>query len=67
MVVLCTLIDALKIPSLLSITLQDLKDGIDIVHGIQSILKSSASLKSLTKDPPDKWPTVKRVLSRIMT
>ena len=32
-------VDALKIPSLLSLTLQE--DGIDIVQGIQSILKSS--------------------------
>ena len=35
-------VDALKIPSLLSLTLQE--DGIDIVQSIQSILKSSASL-----------------------
>ena len=54
-------VDALKIPSLLSLTLQE--DGIDIVQGIQSILRSSVSLESLTKDPPNQWPTVKLVLS----
>ena len=58
-------VDALKIPSLLSLTLQE--DGIDIVQGIQGILKTSASLESLTKDPPNQWPTVKLVLSRITT
>lgn len=50
-------VDALRMPSLLSLTLQE--DGIDIVQGIQSIFKSSASLESLTKDPPNQWPTVK--------
>ena len=58
-------VDALKIPSLLSLTFQE--DRIDIVQGIQSILKSSASLESLTKDPPNQWPTVKLVLSRVTT
>ena len=56
-------VDALKTPSLLSLTLQE--DGIDIVQGIQHIVKSSASLQSLTRDNPKQWPTVKIVLSRI--
>ena len=66
MLVGCALyVDALKVPSLLSLTLQE--DGVDIVQGIQNILKSSSSLESLTRDLPSQWPTVKLVLSRIAT
>ena len=54
-----------KFPSILSLTLQE--DGVDIVQGIQNILKSSASLEPLIKDLPNKWPTIKLVLSRIAT
>ena len=59
MLVGCALyIDALKIPSLLSLSLQ--VDGVDVVQGIQNILKSSASW---CHDLPNQWPTVKLVLS----
>ena len=54
-----------KFPSILNLTLQE--DGVDIVQGIQNILKSSASFEPLIKDLPNKWPTIKLVLSRIAT
>ena len=58
-------VDILKAPSLLSLSLQE--DGIDTVQGIKSILKSAGSLQSLSKEIPKEWPTVKLVLSRIVT
>ena len=61
----CVLCVDAEIPSILSLTLQE--DGVDIVQGIQNILKSSASLEPLIKDLPNKWPTIKLVLSRIAT
>ena len=56
-------VDILKPPSILSLTLQD--DGVDIIHGIRSILKTVSSLQTLSKENPKEWSTVKLVLSRI--
>ena len=56
-------IDILKPPSLLSLSLQS--SEVDTVSGIKHILKSSASLKSLAKQDPLLWPTVKMVLAKI--
>ena len=43
----CTMYtDMLKVPSLLSFSLQE--DGMGIIQGIKNILKSSASLESLS-------------------
>lgn len=56
-------VDALKPAALLSLSLQEEK--LDIVQGLQHILKSSKSLKSLAKQSPLDWPTVKLVCSRV--
>ena len=56
-------IDILKAPSILSLTLQD--DKVDIIQGINSILKAASSLQSLSKENPKEWSSVKLVLSRI--
>ena len=48
--------DILKPAAVLSLCLQD--SELDVVAGIKSILKSSASLKNLTKIEPTEWPTV---------
>ena len=56
-------VDALKPPALLSLCLQEEK--LDIVQGIQHTLKSSKSLKTLAKQDPLSWPTVKLVLNRV--
>ena len=56
-------VDILKAPSLLSLSLQG--NELDTVCGIKHILKSIASLKSLAKQDPLLWPTVKMVLARI--
>ena len=56
-------VDALKPPTLLSLSLQEEK--LDIVQGIQHTLKASKSLKSLAKQTPLNWPTVKLVCSRV--
>lgn len=40
-------IEVLKAPSILSLTLQD--DEVDIVHGLQSIIKAASSLQVLHK------------------
>lgn len=53
--------DISKPPSLLK-TLQ--KDDLDVVLGLQHILRSKKSLKSLTELEPLEWPTVKLVHSR---
>ena len=51
--------DILKPAAVLSLCLQD--SELDVVAGIKSILKSSASLKNLAKIEPTEWPTVKLV------
>ncbi len=56
-------VDILKPPSLLSKTLQE--DDLDVVLGLQLILKSKKSLKSLAELDPLQWPTVKLVLGRL--
>lgn len=56
-------VDALKGPSILSKVLQ--AEKLDIVLGLQSILKSKKSLKSLTNLDPVQWPTVKIVRNRL--
>ena len=55
--------DILKPAAFLSLCLQD--SELDVVAGIKSILKSSASLKNLAKIEPTEWPTVKLVQGRI--
>ena len=55
-------VDILKLPSLLSLTLQD--DKLDLVLGIKHILKTIKSLKALAGQDPLQWPTVKLVCSK---
>ena len=52
-------VDILKPAVILSLCLQD--SELDVVAVIKSILKSSASLKNLSKTEPTEWPTVKLV------
>ena len=56
-------VDALKPPSLLSLALQGEK--LDIVGGIQCLLKSIKSLKSTAEQDPLTWPTVRLICSRV--
>jgi len=53
----------MKPPSLLSLSLQGCELDTDL--GIKNILKSTAALKSLARQDPCKWPTVKLLLRRI--
>ena len=55
--------DALKPPSLLSLCLQD--KNLDILNGLQHVLRSSKCLKTLSSQNPLEWPTVKLVCSRV--
>jgi hypothetical protein len=56
-------VDVLKAPSILSKALQ--AEKLDIVLGLQNIVKSKKALKSLTDADPLQWPTVKIVRNRI--
>ena len=56
-------VDALKVPSILSKSLQQAK--LDIVLGLRSILQAKKSLKSLTDLDPLEWPTLKLVRNRL--
>lgn len=56
-------VDALKAPSMLSKVLQ--AEKLDIVSGLQNIIKSKKSLKSLVDGDPLEWPTVKLVRNKI--
>ena len=56
-------VDVLKAPALLSLSLQEEK--LDIVLGIQHLLKSTKSLKKMAEQDPLLWPTVKLVCSRV--
>ena len=56
-------IDILKPPSLLSLSLQGCE--LDTVLGIKNILKSATALKSLARQDPFVWSTVKLLLGRI--
>ena len=58
-------IEVLKCPSILSLCLQ--KSNCDIVYGLKQILKAADSIKSLRRQDPSLWPTVKLVLDRIHT
>ena len=50
-------IDLLKPIHILSLSVQD--DHVNVVRGIQCLLLSSESLKSLRMEDPLKWPSVK--------
>ena len=56
-------VDPLKSPSILSKVLQG--DKLDIILGLQSILKTKTSLKKLINLDPLQWPTVKLVRNRL--
>ena len=56
--------DILKSPSCLSLTLQE--EEIDVIKGIQHLLKSRKSLQSLSKQNPLEWPSVSVVYNRIV-
>ena len=57
--------EVLKCPSILSLCLQ--KSNCDIVYGLKQILKAADSIKSLRRQDPSLWPTVRLVLERIHT
>ena len=56
--------DILKSPSCLSLMLQE--EEIDVIKGIQHLLKSRKSLQSLWKQNPLEWPSISVVYSRIV-
>ena len=56
-------VDILKPPSLLSLSLQG--NELDMVLGIKNTLKSTTALKSLARQDPFEWPTVKLLLGKI--
>lgn len=56
-------VDILKAPLFLSLSLQEYE--LDTVFGIKSILKATTALRSLAKQDPFQWPTVKLLLGRI--
>ncbi len=56
-------VDLVKPVSILSLTLQ--AEKLDIVLGIQHLLKSTKSLKTVAGQDPLLWPTVKLVCSRV--
>ena len=56
--------DILKPPSCLSLALQE--EGIDVIKGIQHLLKSRKSLQSLSMQNPSEWPSVSVIYSRIV-
>ncbi len=56
-------IDVLKSPSALSLAMQE--DNLDVVSGIQYILKSRNSLITMSEQGFLEWPTLKLVMSRI--
>ena len=56
-------VDILKPASLLSLSLQE--SELDMVLGIKNILKSTTALKSLARQDPFEWPTVKLLLRRM--
>ena len=58
-------VDILKPPTLLSLSLQGCE--LDTVLAIKNILKSSAALKSLARQDPLEWPTVKLLLGKVTT
>jgi len=54
--------DILKSPSCLSLALQE--EEIDVINGIQHLLKSRKSLQSLSEQNPLEWPSVSVVYRR---
>ena len=56
-------IEILKAPSMLSLTLQC--DNLDIIEGINPIVKSVNTLMSLSKQDPLQWPQVKLLLTKV--
>ena len=56
-------VEILKIPSILSLTLQ--YESLDIVGGINSLVKSINTLLSLTKQNPLQWPQVKLLVTKV--
>ena len=53
----------MAVPCTLSLTLQE--DQVDIVQGLQQILKSAKALQTLAKQDLKNWPTVKVVVGRV--
>ena len=56
-------IEILKAPSMLSLTLQC--DNLDIIEGINPIVKSVDTLMSLSEQDPLQWPQVKLLLTKV--
>ena len=56
-------IEILKAPSMLSLTLQC--DNLDIIEGINPIVKSVNTLMSLSEQDPLQWPQVKLLLTKV--
>ena len=56
-------IEILKVPSVLSLTLQC--ENLDIVGGINAILKPVKTLMSLSKQDPLQWPEIKLLTSKV--
>ena len=57
-------VDVLK-SSFLSLSLQ--KENLDVVKALQHIFRSVKHLKPLSKTHPEKWPTIKFIISKIAT
>ena len=55
-------VDLLKPASLLSLSLQ--RETLNIIHGLQAVLKLGKSLKCMAGQDPLQWTTVKLVCSR---
>ena len=56
-------VEILKGPSILSLCLQ--KSDCDIVYGLKQILKVADSIRSLGRQDPSLWPTVKLMMEKI--
>ena len=56
-------VEILKGPSILSLCLQ--KSDCDIVYGLKQILKVADSIRSLRRQDPSLWPTVKLMMEKI--
>ena len=56
-------VEVLKGPSILSLCLQ--KSDCDIVYGLKQILKVADSIRSLRRQDPSLWPTVKLMMEKI--
>ena len=56
-------VEILKGPSILSLCLQ--KSDCDSVYGLKQILKVADSIRSLRRQDPSLWPTVKLLMEKI--